>query len=131
VSYLLLARCGFDLNAYFIPEDFACIRDFNTRDTVLTLGNTVSESASLILRQVEYAVKRHMFGKAPGSRTPVHPPEQKPSPENAAAGEEKPAAAPFARPNPEIPPTAASEPPQDASPRPGIQSILRAVKARS
>ena len=53
LAFLLLARCGFDLDSYFTPEDFACIGEFNTRDTVLALGNAVSESAGVILRQVE------------------------------------------------------------------------------
>lgn len=60
LAFLLLARCGFDLDGYFTPEDFACIGDFDTRDTVLALGNAVSESAGVILRQVEYAVKRQL-----------------------------------------------------------------------
>ena len=109
LSFLLLARCGFDLDAYFTPEDFECIRDFNTRDTVLALGNAVSESANVILRQVEYAVKRYLRGKAAGD-----PVKGNPIPENAAAGSEKPAAAPVVRPKPEVPPVAAPEPPQDA-----------------
>ncbi|MDE6282045.1 MAG: DEAD/DEAH box helicase, partial [Oscillospiraceae bacterium] len=60
LSFLLLARCGFDLDSYFTPEDFTCIGEFNTRDTVLALGNAVSESAGVILRQVEYAIKRYI-----------------------------------------------------------------------
>lgn len=66
LSFLLLARCGFDLDTYFTPEDFACIGEFNTRDTVLALGNAVSESANVILRQVEYAVKAYMSGRSAG-----------------------------------------------------------------
>ena len=60
LSFLLLARCGFDLDSYFTPEDFTCIGEFNTVDTVLALGNAVSGSADLILRQVERAIKRYM-----------------------------------------------------------------------
>lgn len=62
LSFLLLARCGFDLDNYFTPEDFECISEFNTRDTVLALGNAISENASVILRQVERAVKACMSG---------------------------------------------------------------------
>lgn len=60
LSFLLLARCGFDLDSYFSPEGFTCIGEFNTVDTVLALGNAVSGSADLILRQVERAIKRYM-----------------------------------------------------------------------
>lgn len=62
LSFLLLARCGFDLDNYFTPEDFGCISEFNTRDTVLALGSAVSESANVILRQVESAVKACVSG---------------------------------------------------------------------
>ena len=71
LSFLLLARCGFDLDAYFTPEDFACISEFDTRDTVLALGNAVSESAGVILRQVERAVKACMAGRAIGRPAPA------------------------------------------------------------
>ncbi len=77
LSFLLLARCGFDLDAYFTPEDFACIGEFNTRDAVFALGNAVSESAGVILRQVGYALDRYLRG-----------PEKEPISENAAAGPE-------------------------------------------
>lgn len=63
LSFLLLARCGFDLDSYFTPEDFAGISDFDTRDAVLALGSAVSESANVILRQVEGAVKACMSGR--------------------------------------------------------------------
>jgi len=83
LAFVLLARCGFDLDSYFTPEDFACIGEFDTRDTVLTLGSAVSESAGVILRQVEYAIKRQLSD----------PPKELKS-ENTAAGPEKPAAVP-------------------------------------
>ena len=100
LSFLLLARCGFDLDTYFTPEDFECIGEFNTRDTVLVLGNTVSSSACVILRQVEYAIKRH-----------IRDPQKQPIPESTAAGDKKPAAAPVSEPEPF--PAVAPEPPQE------------------
>ena len=66
LSFLLLARCGFDLDSYFTPEDFAGISDFDTGDAVLALGSAVSESANVILRQVERTVKACMSGRAAG-----------------------------------------------------------------
>ena len=110
LSFLLLARCGFDLDAYFTPEDFACIGEFNTRDTVLALGNAVSYSACVILRQVEYAIKQYIRNS-----------RKDPIPENAAVGDEKPAAAPVSMPKPEAPPVTSTEPPQEASGQPAMQ----------
>lgn len=92
LAFLLLARCGFDLDGYFTPEDFACIGDFDTRDTVLALGNAVSESAGVILRQVEYAVKRQLLD-----------PPKRPVSGNTAAGDEKPAAVPRLPPEEDMP----------------------------
>lgn len=122
LSFLLLARCGFDLDSYFTPEDFECIADFDTRDTVLALGNAVSESANVILRQVERAVKACMFGRAITPPAPAQPAaEQQPQDDAPAAGEEKPAAASVSTSEPETPPAAAPEPPQEAPERPAIR----------
>lgn len=71
LSFLLLARCGFDLDSYFTPEDFAGISDFDTRDAVLALGSAVSESANVILRQVERAVKACISGDQAGTDAAV------------------------------------------------------------
>ena len=114
LSFLLLARCGFDLDSYFTPEDFECISEFDTRVTILTLGNAVSESANVILRQVERAVKARMAGRSTTPPAPAHQTEErKPLEDTTAAGNGKPAAASVSRPKPEAPP-AASEPPQEA-----------------
>ena len=110
LSFLLLARCGFDLDSYFTPEDFECIGEFDTRDTVLALGNAVSESANVILRQVERAVKACMSGKAVSPPVPPQEETQHPPEDTPAAGPEKPAAAPVSPPEPDTP--VASEIPQ-------------------
>ncbi len=57
LAFLLLARCGYDLDAFFTKEDFAGITNFTTRRSVLALGNTVSDSARVILRQIETAIR--------------------------------------------------------------------------
>ena len=110
LSFLLLARCGFDLDSYFTPEDFECIGEFDTRDTVLALGNAVSESAGVILRQVERAVKACMSGRAIGRPAPPQEETQHPPEDTLAAGPEKPAAVPVPAPEPDTP--VASEIPQ-------------------
>jgi len=73
LSFLLLARCGFDLDSYFTPEDFECIGEFNTRDTVLALGNAVSESAGVILRQVERAIRKYEHDKTASDQPNASP----------------------------------------------------------
>lgn len=51
LAFLLLARCAtFDLDEYFAPNDLDCVAEFDTKDTILVLGNAVSESANVILR---------------------------------------------------------------------------------
>ena len=67
LAFLLLSRCGFDLDSYFSPEDFDCIREFNTRDVILALGNSVNEGASLILQQIERTIRKYEHGKTAGA----------------------------------------------------------------
>ena len=59
LAFLLLARCGFDLDAYFAPNDLDCVLEFDTKDAILAIGNAVSESANVILRQVERAIRQY------------------------------------------------------------------------
>lgn len=67
LSFLLLARCGFDLDSFFTQDDFAGIDEFDTGEAVLALGSAVSESANVILRQVERAVKACISGDQAGT----------------------------------------------------------------
>lgn len=57
LAFLLLARCGYDLDAFFTKEDFVGITGFSTKRSVLALGNTVSDNAHAILAQVEKAIR--------------------------------------------------------------------------
>lgn len=59
LAFLLLSRCGFDLDSYFTPDDFGGISDFNAKDIILALGNGVCNSAGIILRQIEYAIRQY------------------------------------------------------------------------
>lgn len=116
LAFLLLARCGLDLDGYFTPEDFSDIVGFDTRDVVLALGNAVSESAGVILRQVERAVKACMPGNPPAPDSASQTKEHHPPTEDApAAGTEKPAAGSVSPPEPETPPVGAPGPPQEAA----------------
>ncbi len=118
LAFLLLARCGFDLDMYFTPEDFECIGEFNTRSAILSLGNAVSESAGVILRQVERAVKACMSGRAITLPAQAQQTEEQNTP---AVGSEKPAAVPAPEPGPETSSVSAPEPPQAASRQLAIQ----------
>ena len=120
LSFLLLARCGFDLDSCFTPEDFECIAEFDTRDIILALGNAVSENAGIILRQVERAVKACMTGRAIARPAPAQPAEEQHPPEDIpVAGIEKPAATPT--PEPETPPASAPEQPQETPEQLAVQ----------
>lgn len=99
LAFLLIARCGLDLDSYFTPEDFECIGEFNTRDTVLALGNAVSESANVILRQIERAVKACMSGRAIDRPATAHPSKNRqPQEGTPVTNDEKPAAGPVPAP---------------------------------
>jgi len=76
LAFLLLARCGYDLDSYFTKEDFAGITNFTTRKSVLALGNTVSDSARVILRQIETAI-RDYDAAPPEPVTPAPAPRAK------------------------------------------------------
>ena len=66
LAFLLLAQCGFDLDAYFAPNDLDYVLEFDTKDSILALGDAVSESANVILRQVERAIREYERGRRDG-----------------------------------------------------------------
>lgn len=57
LTFLLLARCGCDLDAFFTQKDFAAVPRFSTRNSVVALGGVVSDSARAILGQIEKAIR--------------------------------------------------------------------------
>ena len=56
---VLLSRCGLELEAFFTPEDFLDVFDFNTPATVAALGTAVSENSEQVLRQIEVAIRNY------------------------------------------------------------------------
>ncbi|MGL6200421.1 MAG: SNF2-related protein [Lachnospiraceae bacterium] len=63
-AYSLMYRCGLDLNRYFEDEDFQCIFDFNTPETVTALGTAVSELSEQVLREIGVVIRNYERQKA-------------------------------------------------------------------
>ena len=57
VGYMLLARCGVDPTIYFSDEDFRGIVDFNTRDTLNTLGVATGDIGQMCLSEIARTVR--------------------------------------------------------------------------
>ena len=77
-TYTLLSRCGLDADAYFGPEDFIPVFDFNTPQAVSALGSAVSEISESVLRSIEVTIKRYEREKLSErsqdyERTDLHP----------------------------------------------------------
>ncbi len=58
-TYVLLSRCGLELEAFFTHEDFLDVFDFNTPASVTALGTAVSKNSEQALRQIEVAIRNY------------------------------------------------------------------------
>ena len=58
-AYSLISRCGYDPSAYFTPEDFAFLNEWNTPDAATALGSAVSENTQLVLREIERTIRSY------------------------------------------------------------------------
>jgi N12 class adenine-specific DNA methylase len=56
VSYMIMARLGIDADSYFTPQDFAAIREFNSRDTLNGIGAAVSDIAEMGLAPISRTI---------------------------------------------------------------------------
>ena len=56
ISYVLLARCGFQPEKYLKSKDFQYIPDFNTQRIIKVLGVAVSEYSEQILRTIAVTI---------------------------------------------------------------------------
>ena len=63
-AYSLIYRCGLDTAQYFEDEDFQCIFDFNTMDTVNALGTAVSDLSQQVLREIGVTIRNYERQKA-------------------------------------------------------------------
>lgn len=59
ISYVLLARCGFQPEKYLKSKDFQYIPDFNTQRIIRVLGAAVSEYSEQILRTIAVTIYNH------------------------------------------------------------------------
>jgi N12 class adenine-specific DNA methylase/adenine-specific DNA methylase len=58
-TYTLMSRCGLNPGDYYEHEDFLSVFDFNTRDTIATLGSVISNTSEQVLRQIEVTIKNY------------------------------------------------------------------------
>ena len=80
VGYMLLARCGIDPSLYFSDEDFRGIVDFNTTETLNTLGVASSDIGQMCLSEIARTVRaqerqpqnqNRTFAQVPAEEYPV------------------------------------------------------------
>ncbi len=57
IAYILLLRCGLDVNKHFGAEDFKDISDFNTSETVAIIGDAASDISQMVLRKIFETIK--------------------------------------------------------------------------
>lgn len=58
-AYTLISRCGYDPEAYFAPDDFAFLTEWNTPSAATALGSAVSENTQLVLREIERTIRSY------------------------------------------------------------------------
>ena len=56
-TYTIMARCG--MESHFTHEDFLPVFEFNTPDTIATIGTAISEISEQILRDIEITIKTY------------------------------------------------------------------------
>ena len=80
VGYMLLARCGIDPSPYFSDEDFRGIVDFNTTETLNTLGVATGDIGQMCLSEIARTVRaqerkpqnqNRTFAQMPAEEYPV------------------------------------------------------------
>ena len=58
-AYVLISRCGYDPEAYFAPEDFAFLTEWNTPEAATALGTAVSSINQTVLREIERSIRSY------------------------------------------------------------------------
>ena len=58
-AYAIISRCGYNPEAYFAPEDFAFLTEWNTPEAATALGTAVSENTQLVLREIERTIRSY------------------------------------------------------------------------
>ena len=128
-AYLLMVRCGLPTKGCFTEDDFAYVREFDTKLAATVLGCAVHDCSELVLRQIERAIKGGDKKQKPAPAvdtapplTPVTPKEEPEPPAlpalNVSPPPETEKAPPPSSPLPETPPQLpAVRPAQEAKPR--------------
>ncbi|TAH56454.1 MAG: helicase, partial [Methanosarcina mazei] len=69
VAYLLLIRCGYPADEFFNFDDFQGIVNFNTLETISSLGAATSDISEMILKEISATVKNIQRAERNQNRT--------------------------------------------------------------
>ena len=69
IAFMVLTRCGYNVHAYFMPEDFEHIGEFSTPFTISILGNAVSDISEMVLRDIAKTVSSLQKAEKQQNRT--------------------------------------------------------------
>ena len=58
-AYAIISRCGYNPEAYFAPEDFAFLTEWNTPEAASALGMAVSSINQTVLREIERSIRSY------------------------------------------------------------------------
>ena len=76
VGYMLLTRCGIAPELYFSDDDFRCVAEFNTPNTLNTLGLATGDIAQMCLTEISRTVLPLQRQMEKENRTFAHQPER-------------------------------------------------------
>ena len=75
ITYVLLSRCGLEPEQLFDEGDFAHVFECDTQESVMALGDAVSQCAELPLRTIEHEIRQYLRNKRTEQRAkPPHEP---------------------------------------------------------
>lgn len=77
VGYMLLSRCGIDPALYFSDDDFRCVLEFNTPNTLNALGAATGDIAQMCLTEISRTVLSLQKQAQKENRTVAGQPETK------------------------------------------------------
>ena len=69
VAFMLISRCGLDMNEFFDRDDFADIVNFNTPATINAIGIATSDIAEMALREISQSIRNVQMAEKDQNRT--------------------------------------------------------------
>ena len=69
VAFMLISRCGLDMNEFFDCDDFADIVNFNTPATINAIGIATSDIAEMALREISQSIRNVQMAEKDQNRT--------------------------------------------------------------